>query len=137
MKQIAFKAALTTAAFGLWAIDLPTTGLGLPLLAKPAHAVIGAPWTPGSAAGVARRTTRRTVAVTSASQQQQAQQQQAQQQQAQQQQQPAAGLPKGTVVSALPSGCSSMTVEGVSMFSCGGALYQPKFQGNQLVYVVM
>ncbi len=41
------------------------------------------------------------------------------------------------MVSAQPSGRSSMTVEGVSMFSCGGTVYQPKSQDNQLVYVVM
>ena len=131
MNRLALNTTIFAAAFWGWAVDFPANGTLMPVLAKPAHAVVGAPWTPGSAAGVARRTTRRTVAVTSASQQQaQQQQQQAQQQQA------ASALPKGTVVSALPSGCSSMTVEGVSMFNCGGTVYQPKFQGNQLVYVV-
>jgi hypothetical protein len=29
-----------------------------------------------------------------------------------------------------------MDVEGVSMFNCGGVMYQPTFQSNNLVYVV-
>ena len=60
----------------------PDTPLGLRLVSE-AQAVVGAPLTPGSVAGVARRTTRRTVAVVSteaaadASAQQAAAQQQA------------------------------------------------------------
>ena len=131
MKQITLKTASAAILIGLWSLDFSPEAPYQPVLGSKAQAVVGAPWTPASAAGVARRTTRRTVYATNASQQQ------AQQQQQQQQQQASSSLPKGTVVSALPSGCSSVTVEGVSMFSCGGAMYQPKFQGNQLVYVVM
>ena len=90
--------------------------------------------TPVSAAGVARRTTRRAVYATSASAST-AQQQQAAAQQQQQAAAPAA-LPPGTVVSALPSGCVSETVNGVSMFNCSDVYYAPKFQSNNLVYVV-
>ena len=133
MKQIALKVVLATAILSLWSLDFSSETPHMPVLAKQAQAVIGRPLTPGSAAGVARRTTRRAVYATNASQQQQAQQQQ----EAQAQQQAASALPKGTVVSALPSGCSSVTVDGISVFSCGGTMYQPKFQGNQLVYVVM
>jgi hypothetical protein len=29
-----------------------------------------------------------------------------------------------------------MDVDGVSMFNCGGVMYRPTFQSNNLVYVV-
>ena len=128
-----------------------------------AHAVVGAPLTPGSAAGVARRTTRRVVvaessatqaaAASSATAQQQAataqqqsataQQQSAtaQQQAATAQQQAAAARPpgapaSGAVVSALPAGCKPETKNGVEYQNCGGVYYRAAFQGNNLVYVV-
>ena len=128
-----------------------------------AHAVVGAPLTPVSAAGVARRTTRRVVvaestatqasAANSAAAQQQAataqqqsataQQQSAtaQQQAATAQQQAAASRPPGApavgaVVSALPAGCKPETKSGVEYQNCGGVLYRAAFQGNNLVYVV-
>lgn len=135
MKQIAINTAIATAAFALWSADFSPQAPYLPTLASPAEAVVGRPLSPVSVAGVARRSTRRAVYATSASQQQQAQQQQAEQQQAQQQ--AANTLPKGTVVSALPEGCTSVTVDGVNLFNCGGTMYQPKFQSNNLVYVVM
>jgi len=130
-----------------------------------AHAVVGAPLTPGSVAGVARRTTRRVVvaessASSSATAQQQAttaqqqsataqqqsataQQQSAtaQQQAAAAQQQAAAPRPPGApavgaVVSALPAGCKPETKNGVEYQNCGGVYYRAAFQGNDLVYVV-
>jgi cell division septation protein DedD len=120
-----------------------------------AGAVVGAPLTPVSAAGVARRTTRRVVAAESASTQQQqaataqqqsatAQQQSAtaQQQSATAQQQAAAAVrppgapPVGAVVSALPAGCKPETKGGVEYQNCGGVYYRAAFQGNNLVYVV-
>jgi hypothetical protein len=122
------------------------------------HAVVGAPLTPVSAAGVARRTTRRVVvaetsatqaaaANTAAVQQQQAataQQQAAtaQQQAATAQQQQAAASrppgapPAGAVVTALPAGCKPETRNGVEYQNCGGVYYRAAFQGNNLVYVV-
>ena len=110
-----------------------------------ARAVVGAPLTPVSVAGVARRTTARTVAATSATSQQQAataQQQAAtaQQQAATAQQQaaaarPAGAPPAGTVVSTLPAGCKPETKSGVEYQNCGGVLYRSGFQGNNLVYV--
>jgi len=123
-------------------------------LAMEAHAVVGAPLTPASAAGVARRTTRRvavastsTTAATSATAQQQAataQQQSAtaQQQTAAAQQQTAAsarppGAPAaGAVVTALPAGCKPETRSGVEYQNCGGVYYRAAFQGENLVYVV-
>jgi hypothetical protein len=141
----------------------PESPLGLQLLPE-AHAIVGAPLTPVSVAGVARRTTRRTVAVAStttatqssaqaATAQQQsatAQQQSATAQQqsatAQQQaaaaQQPAAApaaaagaLPLGTVVPALPAGCTQIAQGGVEYSKCGANYYRAVFQGNNLVYV--
>ena len=135
----------------------PDATPGLALM-REAHAVVGAPLTPVSVAGVARRTTARTVAAgsaaTSATAQQQAataQQQQvtaeqqaatAKQQEATAKQQqaaaarPAGAPPAGTVVSTLPAGCKPETKSGVEYQNCGGVLYRSGFQGNNLVYVV-
>lgn len=44
-------------------------------------------------------------------------------------------LPLGTVVSALPGGCTSTPVGGVEYYYCGGNFYRAMFQGNTLVYV--
>jgi len=44
-------------------------------------------------------------------------------------------LPVGTVVSALPGGCTSTPVGGVEYYYCGGTFYRAVFQGNNLVYV--
>lgn len=134
----------------------PESPFGLQLLPE-AHAIVGAPVTPVSVAGVARRTTRRTVAVasttaasqsaaqaTTAQQQSATAQQQsatAQQQSATAQQQaavPAASgqaLPLGTVVPALPAGCTQVAQGGVQYSKCGANYYRAVFQGNSLVYV--
>jgi hypothetical protein len=44
-------------------------------------------------------------------------------------------LPLGSVVSALPGGCTSTPVGGVEYYYCGGNFYRAVFQGNKLVYV--
>jgi biotin carboxyl carrier protein len=44
-------------------------------------------------------------------------------------------LPVGTVVPALPKGCTSTPVGGVEYYYCGGNFYRAVFQGNALVYV--
>jgi len=44
-------------------------------------------------------------------------------------------LPLGTVVSALPGGCTQTPVGGVEYYYCGGNFYRAVFQGNKLVYV--
>ena len=44
-------------------------------------------------------------------------------------------LPLGTVVSALPAGCTSTPVGNVEYYYCGGNFYRAVFQGNKLVYV--
>jgi hypothetical protein len=44
-------------------------------------------------------------------------------------------LPLGTVVSALPAGCTATPVGGEQYYYCGGNFYRAVFQGNNLVYV--
>jgi len=44
-------------------------------------------------------------------------------------------LPLGTVVSALPSGCTTTTADNVEYYHCGADYYRSAFQGNTLVYV--
>ena len=44
-------------------------------------------------------------------------------------------LPLGTVVHALPGGCTKTPVGGVEYYYCSGNFYRAVFQGNQLVYV--
>jgi len=49
---------------------------------------------------------------------------------------PAGGaLPIGTVVTALPAGCTPVTSGGVEYQSCGANTFRAAFQGSQLVYV--
>jgi hypothetical protein len=140
----------------------PEAPLGL-AMPREAAAIVGAPLTPVSVAGVARRTTRRVVVASSATttaavasssaaasataQQQAVAQQQAataQQQQAvakqqaevaQQQAQAAGVVPVGTVAAALPAGCVATPKEGVEYYQCGPNYYRAAFQGNNLVYV--
>ena len=114
-------------------------------LVKEAQAIIGMPFTPVSAAGVARRTTRRVVATeaavatTTAATATAAAAASAPKPAAPP---PAAALavsavPIGTVVQALPAGCTSVAVGGVNYSDCGGVFYKAAFQGNNLVYVVV
>ena len=135
----------------------PDAPLGL-TFGRDAHAIVGAPMTPLSVAGVARRTTRRVVVAETAavgataaaansaavSQQQAAVAQQqaatAKQQAATAQQQAAAARPAGApavgaVVNTLPGGCVPEDKGGVEYQKCGGVYYRAAFQGNNLVYV--
>ena len=68
-----------------------------------AEARIGRPLTPASVAGVARRTTRRVIRRTA------------------------------VTVAALPSGCSTIVIEGTTLHQCGATYYQPS--GSQYVVV--
>jgi pyruvate/2-oxoglutarate dehydrogenase complex dihydrolipoamide acyltransferase (E2) component len=125
-------------------------------LVRDAQAIVGAPLTPLSVAGVARRSTRRVVAVettavaataaaatTATAEQQAATAQQqaatAQQQAATAQQQAAAVAtpPLGSVVSALPAGCTPVTEGGVAYQKCGTVYYRAGFQGSNLIYIVV
>jgi hypothetical protein len=60
-----------------------------------AEAIVGRPMTPVSGAGVARRTTRRVVRRTT------------------------------IYIAALPAGCTTVVINGVSYHSCGGVYYEP------------
>ena len=64
------------------------------IFVKEAQAIVGRPLTPGSVAGVARRTSRRVVRRTS------------------------------VYVAALPGGCSTVVIEGVALHQCGTTYYQ-------------
>jgi hypothetical protein len=46
-----------------------------------------------------------------------------------------AALPLGTVVAALPAGCTATPVGGVNYYYCGGNFYQAVFEGSTLKYV--
>lgn len=70
-----------------------------------AHAVVGRPLTPGSVAGVARRTTRRVIRRSS------------------------------VYVAALPAGCVQTTVNGILIWRCGGIYYQPYGGRYVVVYI--
>jgi hypothetical protein len=54
-------------------------------------------------------------------------------------QQPAAAsgnpLPLGTVVAALPAGCTPTPVSGVNYYYCGGSFYKAVYEGSTLKYV--
>ncbi len=65
------------------------------MLIKEAQARIGRPLTPGSVAGVARRTTRRVIRRTT------------------------------VYAATLPRGCSTVVIEGTTLHHCGGTYYQP------------
>jgi hypothetical protein len=72
---------------------------------KEAQAVVGRPMTPGSVAGVARRTTRRTI------------------------------RRSAVYAATLPRGCSTVVIEGSSLYSCGGTYYQASGSQYVVVYV--
>ncbi len=65
------------------------------ILVKKSEARIGRPLTPGSVAGVARRTTRRRIRRTS------------------------------VYIATLPRGCTTVVMEGATLHQCGGTYYQP------------
>lgn len=73
------------------------------ILVKDVEARVGRPMTPGSVAGVARRTSRRTIRRTA------------------------------VYAATLPSGCTTVVIEGTTLHQCGGAYYQP--YNNQYVVV--
>jgi hypothetical protein len=150
-KAKTFK-AICAASLGLmlYLADGGGTAPGSSLL-REARAVVGLPATPLSVAGVARRTTRRVVAVetaavattaaaaTSATAQQQAavaQQQAATAQQQAAAQRPAGAPAIGSIVTSLPPGCTQVTTNGVAYQDCGGVFYRAAFQGGNLIYVV-
>ncbi len=75
------------------------------LVSQKAAAVVGRPATPGSVAGVARRTTRRMV------------------------------RRSAIYVASLPTGCTTIIVEGASIYQCGATYYQPYGSQYEVVYL--
>lgn len=69
------------------------------------EARIGRPATPGSVAGVARRTTRRTIRRST------------------------------IYRASLPMGCTTVVIEGATLHQCGGTYYQPYNNQYVVVYV--
>jgi hypothetical protein len=136
-------------------IKLVLVGLGLPALlladlapeaplglgfVPEAAALIGAPLTPMSYAGVARRTTRRVVAVSAtaatAATASAAAAAAPPKPPPPPPPAPAGPVPVGTVVHALPPGCVATPIGGVEYQNCApGVYYRAAFQGNNLVYV--
>lgn len=81
------------------------------------EAVVGAPRTPVSVAGVARRTARRTTAVVATSTPSPTPA-------------PATTPVAGGMVASLPSGCEAAG----ELFRCGNVYYRPYMQGSTVVY---
>jgi len=145
LKTLVLGAALPVLYVADAAHDAP---FGLTLV-RDAQALVGAPLTPLSVAGVARRSTRRVVAVettavaataaaaTTATAEQQAATAQQQAATAQQQAAAVATPPLGSVVSALPAGCTPVTEGGVAYQKCGTVYYRAGFQGSNLIYIVV
>jgi hypothetical protein len=91
---------------GLIAAALIVDGwLPIGIAIKDAHAVVGRPMTPASVAGVARRTTRRTI------------------------------RRSAVYVSTLPAACRTVVIDGTSLYSCGGTYYQRYGGRYAVVYV--
>lgn len=143
MNQLLKCASLLGIGMALWTMEVPNHGEIIPNVAKPAQAIVGAPLTPVSVAGTARRTTRRVVATEAAIVTTTAVAASTSAAAAAKAPHPAAPPPPpptammvGSVVPALPSGCQPATVGGVSYSYCQGVYYRAGFQGNNVVYVV-
>jgi hypothetical protein len=99
MKRRDLIRSLATVAVG--AVAIPLSGL--------LEARVGRPATPGSVAGVHRRTRRRT----------------------------RRRVYRNMTLYSLPYGCSVTRVRGgISYYYCGGIWYRPSYQGTTVVYVV-
>lgn len=97
------------------AVTVLFTGFfGVPYLGeftvKNAEAVVGRPVTPGSVAGVARRTTRRVHR---------------------------RHVPHATTVVVLPSHCEEIVKHGTTYFYCDDVWYEPSYEGDTIVYIVV
>jgi hypothetical protein len=134
---------LALVGLGLLALLLadlaPEAPLGVGFV-REAAALIGAPLTPMSYAGVARRTTRRVVAteatVATAATASAAAAAAQPKPPPPPPPAPAGPVPVGTVVQALPPGCAKTPIGGVEYYNCApGVYYRAAFQGNNLVYV--
>jgi hypothetical protein len=102
-RKFGFAAALISA---LVLVDGVVGGfIPFAALVSQAEARIGRPATPGSVAGVARRTTRRVVRRST------------------------------IYIATLPAGCARVVVNGVALSRCGGTYYQPYGGRYVVVYV--
>jgi hypothetical protein len=149
LKQTSRFALLGAGLTLLAAVPLSMMGVLPGPWVREARAIVGAPLTPVSFAGVARRTCRRTVVATSyaaASEQQAAAAQQqaaAAQQQADTAQQQAAAataaatLPVGSTMPELPQGCETVSIDGTSYFHCGPNWVKTALSGGNIVYQVV
>ena len=87
-------------------------GVATVTVAGTAVARVGRPMTPGSVAGVRRRTRRRT-------------------------RRRMMYMNRGMTIYGLPYGCGNMGLYyGMNMYYCGGIYYRPVHQGTTVVYVV-
>jgi len=75
------------------------------IIVENAHAVVGRPMTPVSVAGVARRTTRRTIRMST------------------------------IYAATLPRGCTTVVIEGTTLHQCGTTYYQTHGTQYVVVYV--
>ena len=104
---------LIEALIALWILSLGLLGASLIVdawlaggfVSTPAEAVIGRPATPGSVAGVARRTTRRMIRRST------------------------------IYVASLPPACTTVLVNGATLHYCGATYYQPYGTQYVVVYV--
>jgi hypothetical protein len=128
--------ALLGIGLALWVIDVPGDGLAV----RSANAIVGAPLTPVSVAGVARRTTRRVVAteaaVATTAAATTAAAASAPNPSAPPPAAPGAPLPVGSIVTALPPGCVQTILNGIAYERCGSTYYQASMMGSNLVFVV-
>ena len=95
--------AILLATLALSSVLAVEVALDAGLVVPKAHAVIGRPLTPMSYAGVARRTSRRMIYATS------------------------------VYAATLPAGCRTVSIEGTSLYQCGGTNYQTS--GSRYVVV--
>lgn len=79
-----------------------------------AEARVGRPATPGSVAGVSRRTSRRTARRVTRRH-----------------------IAYGTRVTVVPVGYTTVVVTGTTYYVQGGVYYKPYYEGNTIVYVVV
>lgn len=107
MKSVKSVKSVMVGTVALLAVSAVADGLfnSRLLVTQRAEAVVGRPATPVSVAGTARRTTRRVIR-------------------------------RSTVyVASLPVGCTTVVIEGTSLYSCGGTYYEPYNNQYVVVYV--
>jgi hypothetical protein len=102
LRKAKFAVAFAALGFVLGDTQVPVIDVFVP---GTAEAIVGRPLTPGSVAGVARRTTRRVVRRST------------------------------IYVATLPTTCVRQNFDGVEVYSCGGTYYQPYGTQYVVVYI--